>query len=225
MKSGLKLLFTLLILMIVITPLYPQENVSREDFYSFLEDYIQTLQATRAAGDTSLSSATNLELQVRRWNDYLSSALPRKFVVAVPVVNVKVGKEKYNRSEVQIDYEFQIKFPQRNFRYENNIANPEGSLKLEELQQEDDGQKWIIIIPRLQRLQVQSNLARKFDVLNNHGFLLFDIQLNYSREGGWTQFYYTVLTLSSIRWAVDNEIIWQLESLPFNDILKQIKEK
>jgi hypothetical protein len=219
MKSEFKLLFTLLILMIIITPIYAQENISRDDFYSFLADYIRNLQSTRTASDTSLSSATNLEMQVRRWNDYLSGVLPRKYIVAVPVEDVKVGREKYNRSEVQIKYEFQIKFPQRNFRYENDIANPEGSLKLEESQYEDDGQKWIVLVPRLQRIQVQSNLARKYDVLNNHGFLLFEIQLNYSREGGWTQFYHTVLTLNSIRWAVNNETIWQLESLPFDDII------
>jgi hypothetical protein len=219
MNARFKFFFTAIILIIIFTPLYSQENISREDFYSFLTDYIRNLQSTRTGVDTSLSSSTNLELKVRRWNDYLSGVLPRKFIVAVPVEDVKVGREKYNRSEVEINYEFQIKFPQRNFRYENNISNPEGSLKLQELQQVDDGQKWVILIPHLQRLQVQSNLARKFDVLNNHGFLLFDIRLNYSREGGWTQFYYTVITLSSVRWSVDNETIWQLESLPFDDII------
>ncbi len=224
MKSSYILVYIILHFITVISPAYSQENINREDFYSFLEDYIGNLHSANMVGDSSLSPQTNLELRVRKWNDYISAVLPARYLVVVPVEEVSVGREKYNRSEVQIDYSFQVKFPQLNFRFENNVSNPEGSFKLDKHQEEVEGSKWIILIPRLQKLLVQSNLARKFDILRNHGNLLFKIQLNYSREGGWTHFYHTVITFNSIRWEVDNETVWQLESLPFNEIMLHNKK-
>ncbi len=202
-----------------------QENLSREEFYEFMNDYIMQFFVTRQAIDTALSRETNLELQVRTWNGYVEEHLPKKFYVSVPVMNVSVGKETYNRSAVDIKYDFQIEIPKRRFRYENNLATEGIRFKLEVIPEKQDDVEWVILKPSLGTLEVKSDLARKYNILKNSGNLVFEIRLNYSREAGWTQFFQTVVSLNSIRWVVDDGTIWEIGSLPFETIFYRDKQK
>ncbi|MBN2367023.1 MAG: hypothetical protein JXL67_12710 [Calditrichaeota bacterium] len=203
---------------LLVTPVIAQETVSREDFYQYMGKYVEEFFKSRQAIDTTLSPQTNLEMQVRSWNHYIDTHLPRKFLVSVPITKVSVGKEIYNRSEVEISYDFKIQFPERNFRFENNLSVQDLSFQLKKINEDREGTVWVTLNPELRTFKVQSNLARKYDILKNPGNLIFEILLNYSHETSWTQYYQTVISLNSIRWAVGEGIIWEAEPLPFETI-------
>jgi len=98
-----------------------QEEMSREAFYTFLDEFYSQLHEIRQMQDSSLSASTNLELQTRKWNDYLAQNLPRRVWVKIPLNKVSLGKSSFQRWEAHIEFDFNIEIPKEKFQFENNI--------------------------------------------------------------------------------------------------------
>ncbi len=196
---------------------YGQEIVTREEFYRFLETYIGNLQKANQVVDTSFSAKTNLDLRVRRWNDHVTNTLPRVFLIQVPLNKVSMKSQKYNRAYVDISYDFRIQVPEKSFLYENNL--PEGNFKLLVSKSESDQEPWLKLNPEIKDLVIEANLARKYDVTDKKGYLLFGIKVGFTRASGMTQFYQTTLAFNSLKWMVAENLVWELEPLPFDQIL------
>lgn len=223
MKSTVQKLFTtkLLLVWFIGTFLYSnhlmsQTEVTREEFYQFLTNYIENLQQILLTEDTTLTELTNLELKIRLWNDYVVQKLPKRFAVKVPLDNVQLKKQKYNRAEVKIDYNFEVNFPVENFRFEDNL--PDKNIALVNTIKNINDQGWYEIHPVIDMLIVEANQARKYNVVKNKGYLLFGIKIALSREGGWTQFYQTVVSFDWVKWMVEDGTIWEVEPLPIEEL-------
>ena len=200
--------------------LLAQEKVASDSFTVFLDDFYQNLQQIQQMHDSSLSRDTNLEIQIRKWNDYLAQKLPRRDLVIVPVEEVSLGKEKYNRSQAQIVYNFRIKIPKEHFQYENNV-DAKGQFFIKKVQLENDSSDFQILELQINNIFVESPLAKTQDILNNQSHLVFEIKMDITRESGWLHFYQTILSLESVTWMIDDVILWQLETLPFEEIMKR----
>jgi hypothetical protein len=199
-----------------------QTQLTREEFAQFLQEYVDHLQQILTSGDTTLSPTTSMELKIRQWNDYVVETLPRRFAVKVPIDNVTLKKQKYNRAEVDIDFNFQVTFPEKNFRFEDNLPLQK-NIELLSLIKDLNGQNWYEISPVLGILVVEANQARKYNIVQNKGYLLFGIKVALSREGVWTQFYQTVVSFDWVKWIVDDGTLWEVEPLPIEEIF--FKEK
>ncbi|UCF63347.1 MAG: hypothetical protein JSW33_12375 [bacterium] len=204
-------------------PLSAQEEMPADTFYNFLDDFYQQLYRIKQLHDSSLSQDTNLEIQIRSWNDYLAQKLPRRMLVNVPVDEVTLGKEKFNRSEARMTYNFRLNIPKDHFQYENNIDS-QNQFILKEVTSEKDSGDFLILEPQLKNVVVESNLAKTIDLLKNQSHLVFEIKMNVTRESGWLHFYQTVISFETVRWMIDEVVLWQLQSLPFEEIMRR-KEK
>jgi hypothetical protein len=199
-----------------------EELIETTVLNEFLDDFYMNLQRVAETGDSSLSERTNLEIKTRKWNDYLTNILPRRIKVRVPVDEVSLGKETFNRSTAEIKFDFKLDMPQQYFQYQNNIGGKIFGLLVTEFTKND--KKWIQIQPEFNKFQVESDKARKLEVLNKHGYLIFEITMSISREAGWLHYYQTVFGIESVQWLVENELLWKLDSLPFEDILNREKQ-
>jgi hypothetical protein len=175
-----------------------------------------------ASGDTTLSEPTSLELKIRQWNDFTVKSLPKRFAVKVPIDNVTLKTQKYNRAEVDIDFNFKATFPEQNFRFEDNL--PEKNIDLQNVVKDLNGQSWYEITPLIDILVIEANQARKYNIVKNKGYLLFGIKVALSREAGWTQFYQTVISFDWVKWLVDDGTIWEVEPLPIEEIFFKKEE-
>jgi hypothetical protein len=209
-------------LLMTSTPGMAQTVVTREEFSQYLQQYIEQLQQIMASGDTTFSEPTSLEMRTRQWNDFVVKNMPKRFAVKVPIDNVTLKKQKYNRAEVEIDFSFMVNFPEQNFRFEDNL--PEKNIELLSLVKDLNGQGWYEIIPAIDILVIEANQARKYSVVKNKGYLLFGIKLALSREAGWTQFYQTVISFDWVKWQVDDGTIWEVEPLPIEDLFFKKEE-
>lgn len=198
-----------------------EEIIETSGLYEFLDEFYMNLHQADVSGDSSLSERTNLEIRTRKWNDYLTKILPRRIKVKVPIDEVSLGKEKFNRSSAEIKFDFNLDMPQRYFQYKNNISGK--ILELLKTGYDKNDKKWIQIQPKFNKFRIESDKARKLEVLNKHGYLIFEITMSISREAGWLHYYQTVFGFESVQWQVDNELLWQLDSLPFEDILNRDK--
>ncbi|OGB61715.1 MAG: hypothetical protein A2Y94_00175 [Caldithrix sp. RBG_13_44_9] len=198
------------------TPGMAQTEVTREEFSQFLQEYIEHLQQIMASGDTTLSEPTSQELRIRQWNDFVVKSLPKRFAVKVPIDNVTLKTQKYNRAEVEISFSFMASFPEQNFRFEDNL--PGKNIELLSVIKDVNGQGWYEITPLIDILVIEANQARKYNIVKNKGYLLFGIKVALSREAGWTKFYQTVISFDWVKWMVDDGTIWEVEPLPIEEI-------
>ena len=165
---------------------------------------------------------TSRELRRRQRNDYVVETLPKRFAVKVPIDNVTLKKQKYNRAEVDIDFNLLVTFPEKNFRFEDNLPLNK-NIELLSFIKDLNGQAWYEISPLIDILVVEANQARKYNIVKNKGYLLFGIKVALSREGVWTQFYQTVVSFDWVKWVVEDGTIWEVEPLPIEEIF--FKEK
>jgi len=203
--------------------LIAQDEMTVDTFYAFLEDFYKQLDRIQQMQDSSFSQDTNLEIQIRSWNDYLSQKLPRRLLVIVPVDEVTLGKEKFNRSEARITYNFKLNIPKDHFQYENNIDSQD-QFFLKKITLEKDTGDFLILEPQLKNIVVESNLAKIHNILINESHLVFEIKMNITRQAGWLHFYQTIISFETVKWIINNVVLLQLESLPFEEIMKR-KEK
>jgi hypothetical protein len=193
--------------------------IDRTEFYEFLDDFYASLQKAADAGDSTLSDRTNLEIRTRQWNDYLTQTLPKRIKIQIPVDDISLGKETFNRSKAEISYDFKLEMPQKYFQFENNIGSKVFKVNVTEFSKAD--KNWIRLFPKLSEFEVESDKARKLNVLDEMGYLIFEVTMTITREAGWLHFYQTVFGFESVRWMVDDQLLWELESLPFEEILKR----
>ncbi|MCK4893223.1 MAG: hypothetical protein KAT07_04615 [Calditrichia bacterium] len=199
-----------------------QEEISREAFYTFLEEFSGHLNKIRQTQDSSLSANTNLELQTRKWNDYLSQNLPKRIWVNIPVDKVTLGKASFQRLEAHIEFEFYIEIPEDNFQFENNI-DAQNQFEVDVKLLERDQKNYLTIHPKVKNIIIEAGIASKHDIVEKKGHLLFEIKMNISRGSSWLQYYDTILSLNSVKWVTGDDILWELNILPFEEIMQRNK--
>jgi hypothetical protein len=198
------------------------EELSREVFYGFLEEFYNQLHQIQEMQDSSLSANTNLELQTRKWNDYLAQKLPQRIWVNLPVDRVSLGKASFQRLEARIDFEFIIEIPTEYIRFENNIdAQNQFELDIKPLEKEK--YNYLIIRPKVKNIIIEASIASKHNVDEEKGHLLIEITMNTSRESSWLQFHHIIFSLNSVRWVAGDDTLWELQTLPFEEIIHRKK--
>jgi hypothetical protein len=211
-----------MIILLANLPLTSDElRMEKGEFYEFLDNFYQNLETATQAGDSSFSERTNLEIKTREWNDYLTDNLPKRLYVKVPIDKVSIGKETFNRSDAEIQYDFHVNMPLEHFQYKNHVSGR--IFKITPVEFNENNQEFLRLQPGFEKFQVESNLARKLNVLEKNGYLIFEITMSITREAGWLQYYQTIISFESVQWYVEDELLWELESLPFEEILLRDK--
>lgn len=199
-----------------------QEEMSREALYTFLDEFYSNLHGIRQMQDSSLSVSTNLELQTRKWNDYLAQNLPRRFWVQIPVNKVSLGKSSFQRLEAGVEFDLIIEIPTENFQFENNIdTQDQFDIKTKFLEKEQGSYK--SIHPTVKNIIIEASIASKHNIVEKKGHLLLEIKMNVSRGSSWLQFYDTIISLNSVRWVADEDILWELQTVSFEELLQRNK--
>jgi hypothetical protein len=216
------LISAFIIILVVYLPLSSDDlRLEKGQFYEFLDNFYENLAAVTQAGDSSFSERTNLEIKTRKWNDYLTDNLPKRFYVKVPIDKVSIGKETFNRSDAEVQYDFHVNMPVEYFQFKNNVSGR--IFKIRSLEFSENDQNFLRLEPGFEKFRLESNLARKLKVLDKNGHLIFEITMSITREAGWLQYYQTIISFESVQWYVEDELLWELESLPFEEILLRDK--
>jgi hypothetical protein len=198
-----------------------EEVFDKAALNEFLDEFYYNLQLAAESGDSTLSERTNLEIRTRKWNAYLTQTLPKRIKVQIPIEDISLGKETFNRTPAEIKFDFILTMPRKYFKYENNIGSK--IFEIIETEFSEDDKNWIRLQPKFSKFQIESDKARKLEVLEKKGYLIFEITMKITREAGWLHFYQTIFGFVSVQWFVEDEILWQLETLPFEDILNRDK--
>jgi len=75
----------------------------------------------------------------------------------------------------------------------------------------------------MKNIIIEASIASKHNIAEKKGHLLLEIKMNISRESSWLQFYNTILSLNSVRWVAEDDILWELQTLPFEEIIQRNK--
>jgi hypothetical protein len=196
------------------------EEMSREAFYAFISEYNARLFQITEMYDSSLSVNTNRELRIRTWNDYLSQNLPKRIWVNIPLDKITLGKSSFQRLEARIEFDFSIEFPQNNLKFENNIDS-QNQFEVDKELLEKEQKEYLFIKPRLKNIIIEAGIASKHDIIVQKGYLLLEIKMNISRGTSWLQFHDTILSFNSVKWIAGNEILWELKTMPLEEIMRR----
>ena len=115
-----------------------------------------------------------------------------------------------------------MEIPEDNFQFENNIdSQKQFEVDIKPLEREQ--KNYLTIHPTVKNIIIEAGIASKNEIVENKGHLLFEIKMNILRGSSWLQFYDILLSFNSVKWVAGDDILWELSTLPFEDIMQRNK--